>query len=91
MCDIENVYRTVTIGGNLFEAPTKLIGEQVVLLFHEHKPNRVEIVYKGESHGFLVPVDVQVNSQVKRERDYDEIVVDGRIHKQGLLPFVARR
>ncbi len=60
--------RTVSIDGRLYEAPTRLIGEQVSLLFHEHKPNRVEIIFKGRSHGMLVPLDKKVNTKAKRDR-----------------------
>ena len=68
--------RTVSIDGRLYEAPTKFIGEQLSLLFHEHKPDKVEIIYQGTSHGMLVPLDMQVNAKVKRERP-----------EQGKLPF----
>lgn len=68
--------RTVSINGRLFEAPTKLIGQQLSLLFHEHKPERVEIIYKGKSHGLLVPLDLKVNAQVNRDKPV-----------QGILPF----
>ncbi len=68
--------RTVSINGRLFEAPTKLIGEQLSLLFHEHKPERVEIMHKGKSHGLLVPLDLKVNARVSRDKPV-----------QGILPF----
>jgi hypothetical protein len=45
---------------------------------HAHKPDKVEIIFQGKSHGFLVPVDLQVNCQVKREPN------------QGLLPFMKK-
>lgn len=60
--------RTVSINNRLFEAPTKFIGEQLTLLYHEHKPDRVEIMHKGNSHGLLVPVDLKVNSEVARDK-----------------------
>ena len=71
--------RTVSIDGRLYEAPTKLIGEQLSLLFHEHKPNQVEIIHRGSSHGMLVPLDKQVNSKARRERP-----VQGELFKEGL-------
>lgn len=70
--------RTVSINNRLFEAPTKFIGEQLSLLYHEHKPDRVEIMYKGVSHGLLVPVDLHVNSEVARDKPV-----------QGKLPFMT--
>ena len=60
--------RTVSIDGRLYEAPTKLIGEQVSLLFHEHRPDRVEILFKGRSHGMLMPLDKKINTTAKRDR-----------------------
>jgi len=68
--------RTVSINNRLFEAPTKFIGEQVSLLYHEYKPERVEIMHKGRSHGLLVPLDLKVNSEVRRDKPI-----------QGKLPF----
>jgi len=60
--------RTVSIDGRLFEAPTRFIGEQLSLLYHQHKPDRVEIIFKGSSHGWLVPLDLAVNVAVKRDK-----------------------
>lgn len=70
--------RTVSINNRLFEAPTKLIGEQLCLLYHEHKPDRVEIIHKGCSQGLLVPLDLTVNSKVARDKPI-----------QGKLPFMS--
>jgi len=75
--------RTVSINSKLYEAPTKLIGEQVSLLFHEHKLDKVEILFKGDSHGLLVPVDLKVNTRVKRE-------TSKQVYKQGKLPFMSK-
>jgi len=73
--------RTVSINNRLYEAPVQLIGEQVSLLFHEHKPERVEVMFQGESYGNLLPVDLTMNSTVKREKDVTDV------HKPGGLPF----
>ena len=62
-----NKDRSVSINGRHFEAPTRLIGEQVSLLFHEECPERVEILLRGAPHGFLVPLDPHVNAKVGRE------------------------
>ncbi|MCK5540597.1 MAG: DDE-type integrase/transposase/recombinase [Deltaproteobacteria bacterium] len=64
--------RTVSINNLIYEAPTKFIGEQLQLLYHEDRPDRVEIIYKGANHGFLVPLDLNANFKVKRERDKTE-------------------
>lgn len=75
-----NKDRTVSIDGRVYEAPTRLIGEQVSLLYHEEAPDRVEIVLGGQTQGFLVPLDLHINSQIKREQPPV---------KQGRLPFGA--
>ena len=69
--------RTVSIDGRLYEAPTKLIGERLSLLFHEHKPDQVEIIFKGTSHGMLVPLDKKINTRVKRDQP-----VQGKLFKE---------
>jgi hypothetical protein len=57
----------------MYEAPTKFIGEQLQLLYHEDRPDRVEIIHKAVSHGFLVPsLDINANFKVKRDRDHNE-------------------
>jgi putative transposase len=71
--------RTVSIDGRLFEAPTRFIGEQLSLLYHEHKPDRVEIFHKGRPHGLLVPLDLTVNAAVQRDKPI-----------QGILPFMSQ-
>jgi putative transposase len=68
--------RTVSIDSRLYEAPTRFIGEQLSLLYHEHRPEKVEIIFQGKSYGMLVPLDMQVNTKVKRDRPV-----------QGELPF----
>jgi hypothetical protein len=63
--------RTVSLNGRAFEAPVALIGKQVSLLYHEHEPDKVEVMFGEKSHGMLTPVDVHVNSRVRRNRDGD--------------------
>lgn len=60
--------RTVTINGNLFEAPVCLIGKRVELLFHDESPLDVEVKHGQKSYGNILPVDVHVNCRVKRHR-----------------------
>ena len=82
--------RTVSLDGRLYEAPTRLIGEYVQLLYHPNRPDQVEIFHKNTSHGLLVPVDLRVNCTVKRKRDQDQIVAQGQSDKQcgsGQLPL----
>ncbi len=60
--------RTVTINGNLFEAPVNLIGKRVELLFHDETPHKVEVKYNQKSYGYIIPVDLHVNCRVKRHK-----------------------
>jgi hypothetical protein len=43
--------RTITLNGRLFEAPVALIGQQVELLYHNHRPDQVEVIFKQRSYG----------------------------------------
>ncbi len=60
--------RTITLNGNMFEAPVALIGRHVDVKYHEDTPQKAEVVYKSKSYGFLTPVDLSVNCRVKRDR-----------------------
>jgi transposase InsO family protein len=61
--------RTVSLGGRIFEAPIALIGNQVSLLYHEGEEDRIEVLFNGQSHGFLTALDIHVNCRVKRDRN----------------------
>jgi transposase InsO family protein len=58
--------RTVSLNGKLYEAPLGLVGKQVMLLYHEHDPQRIEVIFDDRSWGFLVPLNLSVNSRVRR-------------------------
>jgi len=58
--------RSISLNGNLYEAPVSLIGKQVTLLYHDHDPARIEILFEGHSHGFLNRLDLHVNCRVRR-------------------------
>ena len=60
--------RTITLNGNMFEAPVALIGRHVNVKYHEDTPLKAEVIYKTKSYGFLTPVDLAVNCRVKRHR-----------------------
>ena len=64
-----NKDRTVTINNRLFEAPVDLIGKRVELLYHENKPEQVEIRMGEKSFGSLQQVDLHVNCRVKRDKN----------------------
>ena len=61
--------RIIALDGRLYEAPVELIGKRVNLLYHEHDPSRVEIVYGGRTYGFAAMLDVNVNCRIKRGRE----------------------
>jgi putative transposase len=61
--------RTISLDGKIFEAPVPLIGKQVTLLYHPEEPDRAEVLFKGQSYGFLAPVNLAVNCRAKRDRN----------------------
>jgi transposase InsO family protein len=60
--------RTITLDGNMFEAPVALIGRHVDVKYHEDTPLQAEVIYKTKSYGLLTPVNLAVNCRVKRDR-----------------------
>ncbi len=61
--------RTITLDGNLFEAPVKLISQRVDLLYHKDSPKKVEVHWQQKSYGYLTVVDLNVNCRVKRDKN----------------------
>lgn len=61
--------RTLTLDGNLFEAPVPLIGQRVDLLYHMDSPKKVEVRWQQKSYGYLTAVDLNVNCRVKRDKN----------------------
>lgn len=85
--------RTISLDGRIYEAPTRLIGEYVHLLYYENRPERIEIFHRNTSQGFLVQVDLRVNCKVKRKRDKDQLLVEeqnGNRYGSGKLAFTSR-
>lgn len=68
--------RTIALNGRLYEAPVNLIGKQVTLLYHEDDPSRVEMRFSGQTYGFAVMLDVNVNCRIKRSKYSLEIESD---------------
>jgi len=64
-----NKDRTLTLDGNLFEAPVQLIGQRVDLLYHNDSPKKVEVRWQQKSYGYLTVVDLNVNCRVKRDKN----------------------
>jgi putative transposase len=60
--------RTASLNGKLYEAPIPLIGKTITLLYHENDPLRVEAFHDAISYGMLVPLDLQINCRVRREK-----------------------
>lgn len=70
--------RAIALSGRLYEAPVELIGKQISLLYHEHDPARVELMFTGKTYGFLSLVDVNVNYRIKRNNGITEIDADSK-------------
>jgi hypothetical protein len=70
--------RTVTLNGNLFEAPVELIGKRVLILYHESEPKTAEVYLGQTSHGLLVPVDLHINCRVKRDKNINTQLEPGQ-------------
>jgi transposase InsO family protein len=64
-----NKDRSVVLDRVMYEAPVKLIGKQVELLYHEDERESVEIRYKHKSYGMLNQIDINVNCRVKRDKN----------------------
>jgi len=78
--------RVVSLDGRQYEAPAILIGEHVVLLYHEHEPDHVEVLCHDKSHGLLRPLDKHVNADVGREKSQSQDA-PAPAPKSGRLPF----
>ena len=74
--------------GRIFEAPVRLIGKQVTVLFHPEQPEHAEVLLKEQSCGFLVPVNLAVNCRAKRDKNNNVRIESGqsaRDYKGGSL------
>ncbi|MBI5747950.1 MAG: Mu transposase C-terminal domain-containing protein, partial [Nitrospinae bacterium] len=66
--------RTVSLLGRIYEAPVELIGKTVTLLYHEHDPSRIEVLYNNKSYGMLLLLNVNVNCRVRRQQGVTDII-----------------
>ena len=64
-----NKDRSITLNGQLFEGPVALIGKRVELLYHQSQPEQIEVKYQNKSYGMLVPVNLNVNCRIKRDKN----------------------
>ena len=72
--------RTLTLDGNLFEAPVQLIGQRVDLLYHRDSPKNVEVRWQQKSYGYLTPVDLNINCRVRRDKN-NQAQISSERHK----------
>jgi len=63
---VERNTRTVSLNGKLYEAPEGLSGKRVQLLYDEQDPDRIEVLCENRSVGFLTPLNLEINSRVRR-------------------------
>jgi len=64
-----NKDRSITLNGRLYEGPVSLIGKRVELLYHQSQCEQVEVKYQNKSFGMLVPVNLNVNCRIKRDKN----------------------
>jgi transposase InsO family protein len=64
-----NKDRSITLDGRLYEAPVALIGKRVELLYHHSQHQQVEVKYQNKSFGMLVPINLNVNCRIKRDKN----------------------
>jgi len=77
--------RSVSLDGRVYEAPVVLIERRVSLLYYEEEPDRIEVIYNGQSYGFLVPLNPHVNVKLRRAQSVTEGVdVDLQTPKKSL-------
>lgn len=63
--------RSVSLNGKLYEAPVGLIGKTVTLLYDPQDPQRIEVLLDERSQGFLTPLNLGINSRVRRTARQD--------------------
>ena len=79
-----NKDRSITLNGRLFEGPVALIGKRVELLYHHSQPQQVEVKYQNKSFGILVPVNLNVNCRIKRDKNNNpQIHSDTQLNEYG--------
>lgn len=80
--------RTVTLDGQIYEAPVALIGKRIELLYHQADLEDIEVRYRAKSYGMLRPVDLSVNYRVKRDKNNNPQIHDtdaARSYQSGKL------
>lgn len=74
--------RTIKLDNHLFEAPTGLVGRQVILRFENY--DRVEVFLEDQSMGFLTLLNQEINSRIKRENsgNSDPAISGGKLFEK---------
>lgn len=77
--------RTVTLNGQLFEAPVALIGLRVDLLYHRQRPSKVEVRLGQNSYGYLQTVNLAANCRITRDKNSRAQIIGDQSpgHKSG--------
>lgn len=77
--------RTVTLNGQLFEAPVVLIGLRVDLLYHPERPSKVEVRLGQNSYGYLQTVNLAANCRITRDKNSRTQIIGDQSpgHKSG--------
>jgi putative transposase len=65
------VDRSIRLHNRFFEAPLGLTGQKVSILFDEKDMSRAEVLVGEKSKGFLKPMDLAVNSRIKRQNSQE--------------------
>jgi len=81
---VERNTRTVSLNGKLYEAPEGLAGKRVQLLYDEQDPDRIEVLCDNRSMGFLLPLNPEINSRVRRSPSghHTELLPQDRLPSQ---------
>lgn len=67
--------RTIAFQDKLYETPVELVGKQIQLLYHDHEPEKIEVLFNGKSFGILRLVDAHVNYRISRhKKDVTELI-----------------
>jgi transposase InsO family protein len=63
---------TIRIDNHLYEVDLSLRTLEIQLRFDPFKLDRIEVYYRGASHGLAKPVNLHLNSQISPRSDYEK-------------------
>lgn len=61
--------RTVSLNGNVFEAPCGLISKTITLLYHKDNMQDIEVQYQDKSYGYLTLLDKHLNYRIRNREE----------------------